>query len=80
MFGYACTETKVLMPMPITYAHRLMKRQAEVRKIGRLPWLRPDAKSQVTIEYEDNVPKRVEAVVLSTQHSPESITKTSRKG
>ncbi len=68
MFGYACSETRVLMPMPITYAHRLMKRQAEVRKSGRLPWLRPDAKSQVTIEYEDKRPKRVEAVVLSTQH------------
>ena len=68
MFGYACNETRVLMPMPITYAHRLMKRQSEVRKSGRLPWLRPDAKSQVTIEYENNVPKRVEAVVLSTQH------------
>lgn len=71
MFGYACRETKVLMPMPITYAHRLTKRQAEVRKAGLLPWLRPDAKSQVTIEYVDNKPKRVEAIVLSTQHSPE---------
>ena len=71
MFGYACTETKVLMPMPITYAHRLMKRQAEVRKAGLLPWLRPDAKSQVTVEYDENGPKRIEAVVLSTQHSPE---------
>ncbi|MBA3003956.1 MAG: methionine adenosyltransferase [Desulfurivibrio sp.] len=71
MFGYACTETRVLMPMPITYAHRLMKRQAEVRKAGLLPWLRPDAKSQVTIEYENKKPKRVEAIVLSTQHSPE---------
>lgn len=70
MFGYACSETKVLMPMPITYAHRLMKRQAEVRKSGRLPWLRPDGKSQVTIEYEDKCPKRIEAVVLSTQHDP----------
>jgi S-adenosylmethionine synthetase len=69
MFGYACSETKVLMPMPIIYAHRLMKRQAEVRKNGRLPWLRPDGKSQVTIEYEDNCPKRIEAVVLSTQHN-----------
>ncbi|KAF0189498.1 MAG: hypothetical protein FD168_753 [Desulfobulbaceae bacterium] len=68
MFGYACNETRVLMPMPITYAHRLTKRQSEVRKSGRLPWLRPDAKSQVTIEYEDKVPKRIEAVVLSTQH------------
>jgi S-adenosylmethionine synthetase len=71
MFGYACTETKVLMPMPITYAHRLMKRQAEIRKAGRLPWLRPDAKSQVTVEYIDKKPKRVEAIVISTQHSPD---------
>jgi S-adenosylmethionine synthetase len=71
MFGYACDETKVLMPMPITYAHRLVKKQAEVRKAGKLPWLRPDAKSQVTIEYIDRQPKRVEAVVLSTQHSPD---------
>jgi len=71
MFGYACNETRVLMPMPITYAHRLMKRQAEVRKAGLLPWLRPDAKSQVTIEYVDKKPKRIEAVVLSTQHSPD---------
>jgi len=71
MFGYANNETKVLMPMPITYAHRLVKRQAEIRKAGRLPWLRPDAKSQVTIEYVDDKPSRVEAIVLSTQHSPE---------
>ncbi len=71
MFGYACDETDVLMPMPITYAHYLTKRQAEVRKAGILPWLRPDAKSQVTIEYIDNVAKRIEAVVLSTQHSPD---------
>jgi len=71
MFGYACTETKVLMPMPITYAHRLMKRQAEVRKAGLLPWLRPDAKSQVTVEYGDEGPERIEAIVLSTQHSPD---------
>jgi len=70
MFGYACRETSVLMPMPIMYAHRLMKRQAEVRKSGRLAWLRPDGKSQVTIEYENSKPKRVEAVVLSTQHDP----------
>ena len=68
MFGYACDETRVLMPMPITYAHRLTKCQADVRKSGQLSWLRPDAKSQVTIEYADNKPKRVEAVVLSTQH------------
>jgi S-adenosylmethionine synthetase len=71
MFGYACDETRVLMPMPITYAHRLVKKQAEVRKSGKLPWLRPDAKSQVTIEYVDRRPQRVEAVVLSTQHSPD---------
>ena len=71
MFGYACTETRVLMPMPITYAHRLMKRQAEVRKTGLLPWLRPDAKSQVTVEYGDDGPKRVEAIVISTQHNPD---------
>ncbi|MFH1216066.1 MAG: methionine adenosyltransferase [Pseudomonadota bacterium] len=70
MFGYASSETRVLMPMPITYAHRLMKRQSEARKTGLLPWLRPDAKSQVTIEYEDRCPKRIEAVVLSTQHDP----------
>ena len=71
MFGYASSETKVLMPMPITYAHRLMKRQAEVRKAGLLPWLRPDAKSQVTVEYVDKKPTRVEAIVISTQHSPD---------
>ena len=71
MFGYACNQTKVLMPMPITYAHLLTKQQADVRKSGRLPWLRPDAKSQVTIQYDDNKPTRVEAVVLSTQHSPD---------
>lgn len=72
MFGYACDETRVLMPMPITYSHRLVKCQADVRKAGKLSWLRPDAKSQVTIEYENNRPKRIEAVVLSTQHD-ESI-------
>jgi len=71
MFGYACDETPVLMPMPIYYAHKLTKRQAEVRKAGMLPWLRPDAKSQVTIEYVNDQPKRIEAVVLSTQHAPE---------
>ncbi|HHO49162.1 MAG TPA: methionine adenosyltransferase [Desulfobacteraceae bacterium] len=71
MFGYACNETRVLMPMPITYAHRLMKRQAEVRKAGLLPWLRPDGKGQVTVEYHDKKPHRIEAVVLSTQHSPD---------
>ena len=69
MFGYACNETDVLMPLPISLAHRLMKRQSEVRKAHLLPWLRPDAKSQVTVEYEDSRPKRIEAVVLSTQHN-----------
>jgi len=68
MFGYASSETDVLMPMPIYYAHLLTKKQAEVRKANLLPWLRPDAKSQVTIQYIDNVPSRIEAVVLSTQH------------
>ena len=71
MFGYACNETDVLMPAPITYAHKLVKRQAEVRKNGTLNWLRPDAKSQVTFRYEDGVPTSIDAVVLSTQHSPD---------
>ena len=71
MFGYASNETDVLMPAPITYAHRLVKRQADVRKNGTLPWLRPDAKSQVTFIYEDGKPVGIDAVVLSTQHNPE---------
>jgi S-adenosylmethionine synthetase len=71
MFGYASNETDVLMPAPITYSHRLVKRQAAVRKNGTLPWLRPDAKSQVTFRYEDNRPVGIDAVVLSTQHDPE---------
>jgi len=71
MFGYASNETDVLMPAPITYAHRLVQRQAEVRKNGSLPWLRPDAKSQVTFRYEDGQPVGIDAVVLSTQHNPE---------
>jgi len=66
MFGYASNETDVLMPAPITYAHRLVKRQAEVRKNGTLTWLRPDAKSQVTFRYEDNKSVGIEVVVLST--------------
>jgi S-adenosylmethionine synthetase len=70
MFGYATNETDVLMPMPITLAHRLVKRQAEVRKNGKLTWLRPDAKSQVTVKYVDNKPVGIDAVVLSTQHAP----------
>ena len=68
MFGYACNETETLMPMPIALAHKLTKRQSDVRKANILPWLRPDAKSQVTIEYINNVPVRIEAIVLSTQH------------
>ena len=71
MFGYASDETDVLMPAPITYAHRLVKRQSEVRRTGTLPWLRPDAKSQVTFRYENERPTRVDAVVLSTQHDPD---------
>lgn len=71
MFGYASNETDVLMPAPITYAHRLVKRQAEVRKNGELSWLRPDAKSQVTFVYEDGKPVGIDAVVLSTQHNPD---------
>jgi S-adenosylmethionine synthetase len=70
MFGYACDETPSLMPFPIYYAHRLVQRQSEVRRDGRLPWLRPDAKSQVTVRYVDGRPKRVDTVVLSTQHHP----------
>ncbi|MFQ6005443.1 MAG: methionine adenosyltransferase [Woeseia sp.] len=68
MFGYACNETDVLMPAPLTFAHRLVHRQAEVRKSGALPWLRPDAKSQVTLVYEDERPVAIDAVVLSSQH------------
>ncbi len=71
MFGYASNETDVLMPAPITYAHRLVERQAEMRKTGTLSWLRPDAKSQVTFVYEDGKPVAIDAVVLSTQHAPE---------
>lgn len=71
MFGYASNETDVLMPAPITYSHRLVKRQAEVRKNGILPWLRPDAKSQVTFQYENHKPVGIDAVVLSTQHDPD---------
>lgn len=71
MFGYASNETEVLMPAPITYAHRLVQRQAALRKSGRLPWLRPDAKSQITFLYRDNKPVAIEDVVLSTQHAPE---------
>ena len=71
MFGFACNETEVLMPAPITYAHRLVKRQASMRKNGTLPWLRPDAKSQITLKYVDGKPIGIDAVVLSTQHEPD---------
>jgi S-adenosylmethionine synthetase len=70
MFGYASNETDVLMPMPITLAHRLMKRHAELRHGGKLKWLRPDAKSQVTVKYVDGKPSGIDAVVISTQHDP----------
>jgi len=71
MFGYATNETAVLMPAPIFYSHRLVEKQAQLRKSGVLPWLRPDAKSQVTLRYENGKPVAVDAVVLSTQHSPD---------
>ena len=71
MFGYACNETPALMPLPIHYAHRLMERQAEVRRDGRLPWLRPDAKSQLSVRYVDGKPVAIDTVVVSTQHGPE---------
>jgi S-adenosylmethionine synthetase len=80
MFGYACNETDVLMPAPITYAHRLVRRQAEVRKAGTLPWLRPDAKSQVTFVYEDDKPVGIDAVVLSSQHHADVKMKDLREG
>ena len=79
MFGYASDETDVLMPAAITLAHRPVKRQAQVRKSGKLPWLRPDAKSQVTLRYEDDVPVGLEAVVLSTQHSDDISTRHLRE-
>jgi len=71
MYGYATSETDVLMPAPIAYAHRLVKRQADLRKRRVLPWLRPDAKSQVTIRYEEGAPAAAEAIVVSTQHTPD---------
>jgi S-adenosylmethionine synthetase len=71
MFGYACEETPVLMPAAIYYSHRLVERQSDLRRDGRLPWLRPDAKSQVTLRYVDGKPHSIDTVVLSTQHAPE---------
>ena len=71
MFGYACNETPALMPMPIFYAHRVMQRQAELRKDGRLPWLRPDAKCQLSVRYADGKPVGIDTVVVSTQHAEE---------
>jgi len=73
MFGFACDETPQLMPMPIYYAHRLVERQAQLRKSGRLSWLRPDAKSQVSVRYESGKPTKIETVVISTQHDPEIV-------
>ncbi|MBX3680196.1 MAG: methionine adenosyltransferase [Rhodocyclaceae bacterium] len=71
MFGYACDETPALMPLPIYYSHRIMQRQGELRKDGRLPWLRPDAKSQITVKYIDGKPVAIDTVVVSTQHDPD---------
>lgn len=79
MFGYACDETPELMPAPIIYAHRLVQRQAELRRTGALPWLAPDAKSQVTFRYENGKPVAIEAVVLSTQHAEDIDTETLRQ-
>ncbi len=80
MFGYATNETDVLMPAPITFSHRLVKRQSEVRKSGALPYLRPDAKSQVTFVYENNKPVAIDAVVLSSQHDPDVTMEDLREG
>ena len=79
MFGYACDETPQLMPLPIWLSHRIMERQSQLRKDGRLPWLRPDAKSQVTIKYENGQPSAIDTVVVSTQHAPEMELKDIRE-
>lgn len=80
MIGYACTETPEFMPMPIMYAHKLVKRLADVRKNGTLKFLRPDGKSQVTIEYIDSMPVRIDAVVIAAQHNPDVTNETIREG
>ena len=80
MFGYACTDTEVLMPMPIVYAHMLTKRLSRVRKEGILDFLRPDGKSQVSIEYEDDTPVRIDTVVIASQHSPDVSNEQLREG
>jgi S-adenosylmethionine synthetase len=79
MFGYACDETPQLMPLPIWLSHRVMERQSQLRKDGRLPWLRPDAKSQVTIKYQNGKPSAIDTVVVSTQHAPEMELKDIRE-
>src|SRR6202522_2008890 len=79
MFGYACDETPQLMPLAIHLAHRLMERQADLRRDGRMPWLRPDAKSQVTVRYVNGKPHAIDTVVLSTQHSPDIELSTLRE-
>jgi len=80
IFGFACDETEALMPLPIYYAHKLMQRQSEVRNKNILPWVRPDAKAQITVRYDDGKPLSIETIVLSTQHSPEISNETIREG
>jgi S-adenosylmethionine synthetase len=79
MFGYACDETPTLMPLPIYLAHRVVERQSQLRRDGRLNWLRPDAKAQVTIRYVDGKPHSIDTIVLSTQHAPEMVLETIRE-
>ena len=79
MFGYACDETPTLMPLPIYLAHRVVERQSQLRRDGRLNWLRPDAKAQVTIRYVDGKPHSIDTVLLSTQHAPEMVLETIRE-